>query len=107
MKQNRDITYIPTDLTDDAIGEASTADSNYKLLLGKHNQEIGNILVMPYCYKKHWLLLIVDVKTQLTLLASYEGSNDADRVESAFIKFIDKCTVTSPFCKLKNINWTI
>ncbi|KAH0567842.1 hypothetical protein KQX54_014869 [Cotesia glomerata] len=103
-----DITYIPTDLLNKVLGRFSRIKTVNKSSIYTRNQDIGNKLLLPYCYDSHWRLLVVDINLkQLILLDPRLVSTDTTRVVEAFTSFIKDCHVTSPFRKLKDFNWTV
>ena len=105
---DKGIMYMPTDDTITAVGDYSEKRRITSLSLYKTQNELQNIILMPYLQHFHWRLLIVNIKTErLALLDPFPETIDCSRVLEEFINFLQLCHITSSFAKLKTKKWVI
>lgn len=69
---------------------------------------IKNVIFMPYVFRYHCRLLIVNIEEKsLTLVDPLLGSTDHGRLAEKFTIFIKNCAPNSSFSILKSIRWSI
>ncbi|KAH0568109.1 hypothetical protein KQX54_018319 [Cotesia glomerata] len=106
--------YFPTDVSSKTISVDVGEDKPKRLSsassIAQIKEPLCDIILMPYLFQFHWLLLVIDVEcSALEILDPYEKQTDSEtRVVEAFTTFIKSCvTESSLYKKLKNKKWTI
>ncbi|XP_043470929.1 uncharacterized protein LOC122504094 [Leptopilina heterotoma] len=87
---NKEVTYMPTDIANKAIGSYATVRKSPLSELYTIKTPINKILLMPYMFDGHCSLLCVDTRNYIyTLLDPYENSIDEGRAIKEFKNYIN------------------
>ncbi|KAH0534909.1 hypothetical protein KQX54_010047 [Cotesia glomerata] len=92
------------------VGEDKPKRLSSASSIAQIKEPLCDIILMPYLFQFHWLLLVIDVEcSALEILDPYEKQTDSEtRMVEAFTIFIKSCvTESSLYKKLKNKKWTI
>lgn len=101
----KNIVYVPTDHTFFILGDYCDKEPHENWLMYNISEKINGKILLPYLYRSHWRLLIVDIEeATISVLDPYKYGKDKKRAEESFKKFLKICPKTS-MSTLKNIDF--
>ena len=89
----KNVSFVPTDHTSYILGDFYDKTKPDEWLMYNLNFEFSGLIFLPYCYKSHYCLLVLNVEEKTIMHLDSLSSDDitGDRAIRAFEKYLREC----------------
>ena len=103
----KNISSVPTDQTNYILGYSCDSSKSEQRLMYNLNFSFTGLVFLPYCYARHWCLLVLNVeeKTMMHLDPMDPDDITGDRAIRAFLKYLKECKSRKATNNLCYLNW--